>query len=457
MATAVALDWTSLESAAIGWFKALLRIDTTNPPGNEIVACRYLERILAAEGVKSEIIEPKPTRGNLLARLPGSGKGGPLLLTAHLDVVLAEPAKWLEPPFSAVEKDGYIWGRGAIDMKHMAIYNLATFLGLKRLGLRLARDVILCFVADEEAGCAEGMQYLCEMHPEKVRADYALNEVGGFTIHAGGKRLYPIQVAEKGFVWLKLTVRGDPGHGSMPHKRNAVARLARVVERLDKKLLPLHVSDVVAAFIAELAKASGFPASLILRGALNPLLSDLILQRVVPDEQAKVLRASLHNTVNPTGLIAGDKVNVIPSEATVVLDCRTLPGSTPESLLAELRELIGQEFDVQILRAGPPSTAPLDTPMYQKLVEVLERRDPGSKAVPYLTVGFTDSKWLEPLGVKAYGFSPLKLPSDLPFAAMFHGHNERLPVEGFRWGLRTHFEAVVEFVTGQPASRLLPA
>jgi acetylornithine deacetylase/succinyl-diaminopimelate desuccinylase-like protein len=250
-------------------------------------------------------------------------------------------------------------------------------------------------------------------------------------------------------VWLKLKAKGEPGHGSMPHKNNAIGHLARSIQKIDQRLLPLHVSDVVATFIGELAKGMGFPTSLVLKNTLNPVLSDLLLQKVVPDEQARVLRASLHNTVNPTGLIAGEKVNVIPSEAAVVLDCRTLPGSTPESLLQELRGLIGDAFEFEILKAGPPSTAPIGTPLYNKIAEVLERRDPGSKAIPYLTVGFTDSKWLEPLGVKAYGFSPLKLPADLPFAAMFHGHNERLPVDGFLWGMRTHFEAVYEFVTGE--------
>jgi acetylornithine deacetylase/succinyl-diaminopimelate desuccinylase-like protein len=441
------IDWTTVGRIAVERFKDLLRIDTTNPPGNEIVACHYLEKILAENGVATEIIEAKPTRGNLLARLKGTGEAGPLLLNAHLDVVMAEPAHWKEAPFGGIEKDGYIWGRGTIDMKHMAIYNLTTFLLLKELGVPIKRDLILCYVADEEAGCAEGMQYLCEQHPEKVRAEYALNEVGGFTIHAGGQRIYPIQVAEKGFVWLKMTVKGDPGHGSMPHGNNAVGHLARAVKKIDERLLPLHVTDVVATFIAELAKASGFPASLVLKGTLNGALSNLLLQKIVPDDQARVLRASLHNTVNPTGLIAGEKVNVIPSEASAILDCRTLPGTTPEALLAELKDLVGDAFQFEIIRTGPPSTAPIGTPLYNKLAEVLERRDPGAKAVPYLTVGFTDSKWLEPLGVKAYGFSPVKLPADLPFAAMFHGHNERIPVDGFLWGLQTHFEAVYEFLT----------
>ncbi len=275
------LDWTSINDTAVSRFKDLLRIDTTNPPGNEIAACRYLDDILRENGCETQIIEPKPTRGNLITRLKGTGAEGPLLLTAHLDVVLAEPQHWEVPPFDAVEKDGYIWGRGAIDMKHMAVYNLTTFLLLKQLGKPLKRDVILAFVADEEAGCAEGMQYLCENHPELVRAEYALNEVGGFTIHAGSQRLYPIQVAEKGFVWMKLTLKGEPGHGSMPHKKNAVARLARAVAKMDEKLLPLHVLDVVATFIKELATASGFPIAPILKQTLNPVLSDLLLQKLV--------------------------------------------------------------------------------------------------------------------------------------------------------------------------------
>lgn len=441
------LDWATIESNALRRFQELLRIDTTNPPGNEITACRYLEKVLNEHGVASQIFEPMPNRGNLVARLKGDGSKQPLLLTAHLDVVLAEPEHWQVPPFSGEIKDGYLWGRGTIDMKNMAIYNLTSFLLLKQMGVPLKRDIILCFVADEEAGSTYGMQYLAENHRDLIQAEYALNEVGAFTIHAGATRLYPIQVAEKGFVWLKMKVKGDPGHGSMPHKNNAVGHLARAVDKIDRRLLPLHVTDVVATFIAELAKGMGLPSSVILKSVMNPVLSDILLQKVVPDDQARPLRAMLHNTVNPTGLIAGDKVNVIPSEATAVLDCRILPGSTPEAFLQELRDLVGDAFEFEIIKAQAASTAPIGTPLYNKLVQVLERRDPGCKVVPYLTVGFTDSKDLQPIGVKAYGFTPLMLPPELPFAPMFHGHNERLPVDGFRWGVRTHFEAIYEFLT----------
>jgi acetylornithine deacetylase/succinyl-diaminopimelate desuccinylase-like protein len=443
------LNWETIQNTALARFQDLLRIDTTNPPGNEIAACHYLQNILTQVGIESQIIEPKPGRGNLIARLRGDGSRDPFLLTAHLDVVLAEPEHWKVPPFEGKIVDGYLWGRGTIDMKNMAIYNLTTFLTLHQLGLPLKRDIILCFVADEEAGCTEGMEYLAKNHPELVRAEYALNEVGAFTVHAGQQRLYPIQVAEKGFVWLKMKAKGDPGHGSMPHKNNAVGKLARAVDLIDRKLLPLHVLDVVSGFIGELAKGMGMPSSLILKRVLNPVFSDLLLQKVVPDDQARVLRASLHNTVNPTGLIAGEKVNVVPSEATAILDCRILPGTTPESFLEELRGLVGDAFEFEIIKAAPASTAPIGTPLYNQLVKTLESRDPGSKAIPYLTVGFTDSKFLEPLGVKAYGFAPIMLPPDLPFAPMFHGHNERLPVDGFKWGVRTHFEAVYDFLTSE--------
>lgn len=433
---------------ALAHFQALLRMDTSNPPGNEIQVARYVEGVLRKEGIESSVIESAPGRGNIVARLKGSGSAGSLILTSHFDVVPAEAGKWSHPPFSGEIADGFVWGRGAVDMKNMTAYTLMTMLLLKRSGAKLKRDVVFVGVADEEAGCEYGMQFLVEKHPELLEAEYALNEVGGFTLHVGGSRLYPVQVAEKGFVWLKLTAKGDPGHGSIPHDNNAVVKLSEALKRIGERPFPLHVTPEARQFISAIASHLPFPRSLVLGLTMNPMFSDFVLRKVIPDkDQANVFHACLHNTVSPTQLSAGQKVNVIPSEAQALLDCRIVPGQTVESFLTELRAVIGNDMEIEIIKSALPAITPLDTPLYSMIKEVVEEQDPGSKVVPYLVVGFTDAKQLERLGIKTYGFSPVKFPPDLLFSKLFHGHNERIPLDGFQWGLKTFYAVVERFCT----------
>ena len=437
------VDWKQAHQEALEHLRALLRIDTTNPPGNEREAVRYVEEVLAREGIASTVLESSPGRANLVARLDGGDPDGALLLTSHLDVVPAEPERWTHPPFEATVADGYVWGRGAIDMKNMTVYGLMSVLFAKRLGLPLRRDLVLVTVADEEAGCFEGSRWLVEHHPDLLRGRYALNELGGFTVHLEGERLYPIQLACKGFAWIRMTARGEPGHGSMPHGDNAVVKLARAIERVNDQLLPFHLHPVMERFMAEAGAALGFPASLLLKLARKPSTSDFVLRKVLPDkEKAKVFLASLHNTANPTGLAAGHKENVIPSEASAMLDCRMLPGFTTEDLLRELRPVVGPDIELTVTREGPPSETKGDTDMYRLLEEVLLARDPGCRVAPYLVVGFTDAISYDRLGIETYGFTPIKLPKDLVFSALYHGHDERIPVEGFEWGLETFWEVV---------------
>lgn len=439
----MSIDWGRTHEEAMGHLRALLRIDTTNPPGNEIEAARYVAGVLDSEGIPSIIKESGPGRANLVARLDGGDPDGALLLTAHLDVVPAEPERWTHPPFAAEVADGYVWGRGAIDMKNMAVYGLMSLLLAKRTGLSLRHDLALVCVADEEAGCFEGSRWLVKHHPELLRGRYALNELGGFTIHLGGERLYPIQLACKGFAWVRMTARGEPGHGSMPHDSNAVVRLARALQRVDERLLPFHLHPVMSRFMEEAGRALGFPASLVLKAARSAPLSNFVLQKLLPDpERRKVFLASLHNTANPTGLQAGYKENVVPSSASATLDCRMLPGFTTAQLMDELRAVVGDEVELEVLREGPPSETDGDTEMYRLLETVLRERDPGCRVAPYLVVGFTDAIAWQELGLQTYGFTPIRLPPDLPFASLYHGHDERIPVEGFRWGLETFWEVV---------------
>lgn len=441
------LNWQAIGDEAITHLRALLRLNTTNPPGNEILCAQYLREVLEREGIESTLIEAAPGRANLVARLSGTGKaGGPLLLTGHTDVVPAEPQHWRFDPFSGEIADGYIWGRGAVDMKQIVAANLMAMLLLKRSGASLSRDLIFAAVADEEAGCTYGSKWLVEEHPELVQAEYGLNEIGGFQLHINGKRIYPIQVAEKGVVWLKLTTHGAPGHGSMPHGDNAVCKLARAIDRLARNPLPVHVHPVSKAFLDNLADALGYPAKALLTLLTKPALSDYAL-RLLPDkEKAKAFNAMLRNTATPTVLEAGRKENVIPGQATVTLDCRILPGQTRADLLRELRAAIGEPVEIEILLEAPPHTVQADTPLYRLIEGVLKERDPAGIVTPYLVVGFTDAAYYHRLGTTMYGFSPLQLPPELSFTELFHGHNERVPIEGFRWGVRTFYDVVSRFV-----------
>ena len=438
----------SVHEEALRHFQGLLRIDTTNPPGHEIEAARYVEAVLAAEGVAARIHEPAPGRASLVARLPARrpGKGGPLLLTSHVDVVAAEPGRWKHPPFSGVVADGCVWGRGAVDMKSMTAYGLATFLLARREGWDLSRDLILAAVADEEAGGALGMGWLVDHRPDEVRAEYALNEVGGFTLHVGSRRVYPVQFAEKGVCWFRLVAEGEPGHGSIQRPGSSVARLAAAVDRLARRPLPPRVTPQTARYVRALARAAGFPTGLVLRGLLVPGLAALC-RRLVPASRRPVFQALLSDTANPTCLAAGDKENVVPSRATAVVDGRLLHGSTLEGFLAEVRRQVGDDLAIEVIRHLPPSENDPDTPLFDLIREVLERADPGAKVVPSVITGFSDAAHLARLGVKTYGYAPMKLPRDLDFAALFHGHDERLPVDGFRFGLEAFVEVVRRFAT----------
>ena len=437
---------------AIAVFKDLLRIDTTNPPGNEILAARYVASILEREGIEHTIVESEPTRASVVARLRGSGKRGPLLLNGHLDVVPAERERWDHDPFGAVEAGGYIWGRGAIDMKNMVAMSLMTLVLLKRAEVPLERDVIFAGVADEEAGSRKGSLFLVEERPELVRAEYVLNEVGGHTLHMGGTRFYPVQVSEKGICWFELTAEGQPGHGSMPHPHNAVVRLARALEALGSERLPQHNTDVVEGFLRKLAERIPFPQSKILPLLLSPRLSGPILDLLEKQnvDQAIALNALLRNTASPTMVSAGKKVNVIPSSATAQVDGRILPGQSREDFIREIQRVVGDGIKITVHDHHDGSVFSADTPLFDAISRALEKNDPGCVPVPYMIPGFTDSFAYGKLGATCYGFAPVRLPEGLNFTRMYHGHNERIPVDGFSWGLRVLYEVVRDFCRAQP-------
>lgn len=445
-------EWGDVCGEATALLQALLRVDTTNPPGNETEAARYLQRVLAEDGLEAEIIESAEGRGNLVCRLESGTREPPLLLATHLDVVPAgDLERWTHPPFGGELADGMIWGRGAVDMKNMVAMSAMVVKLLRRREARLRRDVIFAAVADEEAGCANGSRFLVERHPDKVRAGYALGEVGGYPVTVGRARVMLVQTAEKGICWLRIRVRGDGGHGSMPQRDSAVVRLSEALARIGRRSLPQHNTPVVEAFVRQAAALQPLPVRLVLPRLLNPRLSDLIFDRFFPDRaKAAALRAQLHNTISPTVVRAGEKTNVIPDSAVAELDGRTLPGQRPEDLIAELRALVGSDLDleIEVIEQAPAAVNhPPDSPLWDCIRSVVRRHDPGLAVLPYMIPGYTDAKYFGQLGARWYGFSPVRLEagSGISFADLFHGIDERIPEDGFHWGLQALHEVVGSF------------
>jgi acetylornithine deacetylase/succinyl-diaminopimelate desuccinylase-like protein len=440
---------------SLNHFRNLLRIDTTNPPGREAAAAQYIASVLAKEGIEHVILEKAPGRSNLVARLHGrSSTEGALLLNGHLDVVPAEREQWRFDPFSAQEADGCIWARGAIDMKNMVVMSFMTLIAIKRAGLPLERDLIFAAVADEEAGCENGSLFLVNEHPELVRAAYVLNEVGGQTVHISDQRFYPIQVAEKGVCWFELMAEGQPGHGSMPHGDNAVGKIAQAVARLSETALRYQVVPEVKNFLAMLAKNLDFKTATVLRGLLSPTLASYLLGLLQrrDAQQALTFSAMLHNTATPTALSAGaGGVNVIPTAASARFDGRMLPGVTVEDFLADVKAIVGEGIQLQVIQEHEGVRFPTTTPLFDAITSTLKCFDPQAVVIPYMNPAFTDSFAYARLGAICYGFSPVKLGPELNFARMFHGHDERIPVDGYLWGQRALLHAVASFCCETPS------
>jgi acetylornithine deacetylase/succinyl-diaminopimelate desuccinylase-like protein len=427
----------------VSYFQNLIRIDTTNPPGNELAACRYLADILTKEKIPFEIVEPSPGRASLIARLKGDGSQKPLLLTGHLDVVPAEREAWSCDPFSGQIKDGFVWGRGAVDMKNMVALSLGILLKVARSKISLKRDLIFAAIADEEAGCTWGSKWLVENRPELVQAEYALNEVGGFSLAVHDTTFYPIGVAEKGVCWFKITATGTPGHGAMPHGDQALPHLCLAAHKLSKEGLPFHAPKIVRRFIGEVAARLPLLQGLALKQVTRGALSDYVTDNLIPDKsRARNFRNMVHNLATPTKMQAGQAVNVIPSQAELWVDGRILPETTVAAFLDEVKTLIGPDFTIDILTAEEALQTPHDNDFFTTLGDVLRAHDPGSVPVPFLIPGYTDAKNYSKLGIKCYGFVPIKLPQDLNFGALFHGHDERLPVSAIEFGLKVMWDVV---------------
>jgi len=421
----------------------LIRFDTTNPPGNEGECIAYIQGLLAESGIESRLLAHTPGRPNLVARLPGGGSAPPLLLYGHVDVVTTAGQSWRYPPFAGTIADGYVWGRGALDMKGGVAMMLAAFLRAKDEGAALPGDVVLAVLADEEAAGDVGAGYLVAQHPalfEGIR--YAIGEFGGFTLHIVGRHFYPIMVAEKQYCAVRATVRGPGGHGSLPMRGGAMAKLARLLQRLDRRRLPVHVTPVTRRMLETMAAALPFPTGALLRQLLRPARADAILALL--GERGRIFDPLLHNTVNATIVRGGDKINVIPSEVVVELDGRLLPGYGPADMLAELRALAGDEVGLEVIRYDP-GPAKTDLGLFDTLAGILREADPAGIPVPLLLSGITDGRLFARLGIQAYGFTPMKLPADFNFAQTIHAADERIPVAALEFGADAIFKALQRF------------
>jgi acetylornithine deacetylase/succinyl-diaminopimelate desuccinylase-like protein len=417
----------------VGICRDLLRIDTTNTgdpstTAGERVAAEYVAAQLAEVGIDSVLHESAPRRANLVARIPGSDPSrGALLVHGHLDVVPADPSEWSVPPFEGVEKDGYLWGRGAIDMKDFDAMMIAVVREWRRTGVTPPRDIVLAFTADEEAGMQYGSQFLVDRHADLFAGcTEAIGEVGGFSYTINDDlRLYLVETAEKGIDWLRLHARGRPGHGSFVHDDNAVTALAEAVARVGRHRFPMVITPTVRAFLEQVCAAIGVD--------FDPENPELAVGKLGPI--ANLIGATVRNTANPTRLEAGYKDNVIPGKASATIDCRTLPGQA-EAFLGQLRDVVGPDIEIEHLQQQRALETGFDGALVEAMAAALRAEDPGARAVPYMLSGGTDAKAFSTLGIRCFGFAPLKLPADLNFSSLFHGVDERVPVEGLRFGVR---------------------
>ena len=408
----------------------LIRIPSVNygdNKGDERAVAEYVVASLAEVGIAAEIFEAAPNRCNVVAKIKGSDSARPgLVLHGHIDVVPAAAEEWQVDPFSGVIKDGAIWGRGAVDMKNMDAMILAIVRHWARNGIKPPRDIVLAFFADEEAGSIYGSRWMVKEHPEVFAGcSEAVSEVGGFSVTlSNGKRLYMIEAAQKGIHWVKLTATGQAGHGSFINNQNPVTALSEAVAKIGNYEWPQTYTSAVKELFAAIAKTLG-----------KPLADDYRELLVEIPSVARMIAATLQNTANPTMLSAGYKSNVIPKEASAVVDGRFLPGH--EAALNEtLAQIVGPEIKIETITRDIALEVPFEGPMVEAMKSAITKLDPDGIPVPYLMSGGTDNKALSDLGIVGYGFSPLRLPADLDFMALFHGVDERIPLESLDFGVK---------------------
>jgi acetylornithine deacetylase/succinyl-diaminopimelate desuccinylase-like protein len=423
------VDWDTVLDEAVDTLCRFIRIDTSNPPGRERLACDFLGEILRREGIEYTLYDAGGDRVSLRAVLKGNGSKRPFMLLNHTDVVPVQREYWEDDPFSGLIKDGYIWGRGALDMKGLGIAQLTTFLTLKRLGVPLARDLVFFAQADEEAGSEYGMRFIVREHPETLDAEFVINEGGGGSTELFGveRPVYSVAVAEKGPLWLRIVVEGVPGHGSVPHEDNALDRLVRALYRVQTWERPLSISPVLTEYFGRLSRARIYTGEATAEG---------IAQAAKDDPR---IRALLMDTISATTTSAGIKHNVIPARAEATLDCRLLPGVDPDTFQAELERVIDDpKVKIERVHVRSSDANPFDNDLFRCIEDVVHDMIEEAVVVPGMTVGFTDSSELRNRGQISYGFSGgLTTPE---VAKGVHGHNERVSIESFKLNCQMVYE-----------------
>ena len=427
----------------------LIRFDTTNPPGNEGECLWYIHDLLAAWGFSVRMLGPTPERLNLVARLEGRGDAPPLLMYGHVDVVTTEDQEWTHPPFEGRQEDGCVWGRGALDMKGGIVMMLSALLRAMSEG-ETPGDVVLALVSDEEAGGEHGAKSLVDNHPELFDGvRNAIGEFGGFSFDIGRRRFYAIMAAEKQACWLRLTMRGRSGHGSLSppysNEAGAMKRLSQVLERLEKRRLPVHVTPVARRMAETIAENIPFPASLVFRLIHRTALTGPVLKLM--GERGSTFAPLFRNTVTPTVVRGGRQINVTPGEIVLDLDGRLLPGCDPDDLISEVHDALGPptadgvEIEVVRWEPGPPEA---DLDFFPALERVMLEMDPEGVPVPILLPGATDARHFARLGIQTYGFLPMRLPEGFNFSQLVHGPDERIPVDALHFGA----EAIYRLIRG---------
>ncbi len=434
-------DWSKARAEAVQLLQDLIRIDTTNPPGNERAAALHLQKLLEAEGIDTRVLDVAPGRANLYARIKGDGSRRPLILLSHTDVVVADAARWSAPPFSGEIRNGFIYGRGATDMKGTVAVHVTLMRLLKRLNVSLKRDVILLAVADEEAG-GSGARSIIETHLDLIRgAEFLLNEGDVAYVKNGKLQQYGVDVMEKAALWLRISANGPAGHGSIPLRNSSVNRLLNALERLRAWETPISVAPAVAEGYRMRAAQQ---ADSVLRTAYANLEKALknpsLRKKLLADS---TLNAEVRNTFTITGLHGSDKVNVIPGTAWAQIDARLLPGETPAGFIAKLRRVVGDPgLEIEILEGSTPTGSSADTALMHAIRKVAARRDPGVPVIPTMLTSSTDSAKFRAVGITAYGFEPFKL--DQGELDRSHGDDERLSVENLGFALQFLYDVIME-------------
>lgn len=436
-----AIDWPGYQRLAVTWLEEYLRLNTTNPPGNELRAAEFFKRIFDREGIENEVFEYAPGRANLIARLRGNGSKRPFILLNHMDVVTSDAARWSVDPFSGTIRNGEIYGRGAVDMKSEGLIQAVTMVMLKREHFPLARDVIFLATADEEVNDAGSAWMIANQRKLIADAEFLLTEGGTNLIEDGEIQYFGVDTAEKAPLWLRLTATGRPGHGSRPLADSAPNRLVHALARILDYQTPIRVLPVVEKFFADMARYEPPERAEKFRHIREAVKDPQFLKSLLDDEFTNYM---LHDTISLTGLQGSPQTNVIPGRASAVLDVRLLPGDDPEAFLSDLRRVIddpGIETE-RINQFKPPNSVPLESELMETIREVIARRYPGALVTTRLQSGYNESQMYRPLGIRCYGFSPLVTTREE--GRSMHGDDERVSVGSVHNGLRFYFEVVAE-------------